>query len=313
MSKLFEPSSSLASWWKPNGSVATGVPLGVSNDAVELRFRTFDKPEIATIDLGEASCPFPVERYKDWIYLPNGSDEWWKPLQLDVNFYNPLEVDGLHRKFAGLKNDPNAIREFCQSFGFLGVNTWFIYLEFDPEYLDEVYVVGECLTDWYQQIGLARSIIGLYDSLKTGDQAEISKLIHASKYEVYFPEDVTYYNRKAFSSLALSSEPLEISPNLSIQDAGKELLVQTVSKILQKTSSPWLTLKTSPQLRLVPTSLIGAIYLLLADEILGKVSPYRRCAVCQTKFIPVKSQGKYCSSRCKQKAYRQRGSKANGN
>ena len=68
---------------------------------------------------------------------------------------------------------------------------------------------------------------------------------------------------------------------------------------------PMVEVRKGGQINLVPKNLLGALYVLLAQEVMGRAEPLTRCSGCGRWFVAKHASRMYCSDACKMKAYRQ--------
>ena len=100
--------------------------------------------------------------------------------------------------------------------------------------------------------------------------------------------------------------------DVALRRAGQFFVQQQINRRLEKHAAPRLLFDPESdqlELRLMPTNLLGALWLQFARAVEASKA-YRRCPVC-TQWFEVSVEGKrrhstYCSNRCRVQAYRDR-------
>ena len=262
--------------------------------------------------------PAPPDRLSDWeqyepelFLMEAGGDTV-------IRRYDPFQKhSGLFREFADTSPTQEGILGFANKYGRLGGQAEKGTLVWVTD--SESPTLGpksESLRAWAGQIQAMREAINLWDLAKAGDTGGLSNLIEWEGRDIVrrrFAHDPDFEGQ-IIASWGVSPELLQIfRPGDLIQPA----LVATQRIInWNLESSPkllWDYKQGRLELRIVPDSLIGAMWLQCARAIDGNKT-YRRCAECQTWFAISPETARvtrtYCSNACRSKAYRKRQSEA---
>jgi len=222
---------------------------------------------------------------------------------LEVDYYNPLKVAGLHRTFAMVQRPDDVVR-FANKFGFL---------TFGPPVVDfndgSNPARSELVSEWIRAAIEIRTLIRLWDGYRDtakGHQ-QITEVIVFSNRAFTFREEMLSLGDFQYSGLLRDYYYSgQVQPEQSAyRTAARRMLERIVAQQLGKGTEPYVHMGTVGQLLLEPQSLLAAMYLLLTQELLGRADPLSRCPSCGKWFICRHASKIYCSDACKMKAYRQ--------
>jgi hypothetical protein len=244
----------------------------------------------------------------------------------------PLEeAPGLHRTFASLEPTETVIAKFAAEWGPLR-NAYEFCDEpsFDPDE-DEGEGPGESgfmwrgeeLELWTEQITRMRALVTLWDTLRGGGEKKLSQVIELHKegdhgswfVKVTFKAcpglrwDMNFYERQRPGTATLWSVG-------GPRGLARMCLLDLVNDSLWGSCSPRLRIGDRPTevtARFVPHNLGAALWLMFAQEILG-ARAVKQCQQCKHYFEVQggdderrqRSDKKYCSSRCRAAAFRER-------
>jgi hypothetical protein len=165
---------------------------------------------------------------------------------------------------------------------------------------------GEDLRLWREEIRRMRGVIELLDATVLGDQPALKRWVRLESGRL------RYRTPWIRGSLPVSTED---SKHLRPGDAAQvaRFVVERIinSRLPERTGAALLYHPdtTTHGVHLVPVDLLGALWLQCALA-LGREQDYRQCWQCGTwmEIVPAKARSDrvYCSTRCRQKAYRQR-------
>lgn len=255
-------------------------------------------------DEGEPLPWIVASKWRGPFDVPGGRNE---PRSYGMREYEPLKVPGLHRSFAAIDGSETGVLAFMAEYGFLGVNTWLL----ETEDLSERYF-GESLEEWRTESFRMRTLIGLYDLYrdpKTSEEA-LEEWIDVGQNAASFRQRFMDRQPGAFK-YALSDEfylqriPPELAGEPLYRRAARTILREYVASELYRGTIPVIDVGPGSQLSLVPGDLLGAMYVLFMQELLGRADPLVRCASCGKWFVSRHASKIYCSDACKMKAYRQ--------
>ncbi|MFZ4509039.1 MAG: hypothetical protein ACOYON_15225 [Fimbriimonas sp.] len=232
-----------------------------------------------------------------------GKDVDLGPEEVELRWYEPHKVKGLHRSLAALTT-AEGFANFAEQNGFLGKNVWLTQFGGKLRY-------GEALQEWQDECGKLRFLVGLWDKLRdpnTNDDElfqdlEIENDNVGVKHSSYPCEPSAWYVAGAFKFVAIPEALCEMS---LARQATRAFLRMAVSHELGLGTKPLISLAPAGQISLIPTTLLAAVYLHFSQELMGKSDPLIRCASCG-KWFTCRHDGKmYCGQACKAKAFRRR-------
>jgi hypothetical protein len=261
--------------------------------------------------------------------------------------YHPLKAEpALFRKFADLPiADLDAIRSFANEYGNLGTGMNFFLAARGETILETIDksprpmtpVIGMPLDEWVRQIDDMHQAVEIWDLIRRKDRANLSRFVSWAEAE-YGPDGRTprklagwYYDSRPdlpsqakdpWGSLPPSPGRIRewIEPVMDLCKPGDVfmpalfLVQRWVNNQLQKHVIPRLLYHTdlSQQvLQIIPSSLVGAMWLQLAQAIAGK-KDYRTCKECGRWFeVSGGDDGRtarrlFCDNPCKSRDYRRR-------
>ncbi len=251
------------------------------------------------------------EQYEPELFLMDAGGE------TVIRRYDPLqEHSGLFREFADTSPTQEGILGFANKFGRLGGHAEEGILLWITDQESPDGGRGERLSTWAGQVQVMHETINLWDLAKAGDTDGLSRVIEWEGRDVvrrrlpHSPE-LPY---EIIADWAVSPEFLQLfRPGDLVQPA-----LVAIQRIINRSlgSSPrllWDHKQGRLELRIVPDSLIGAMWLQFARAVDGNKT-YRRCAECRTWFAISPETARvtrtYCSNACRSKAYRKRQSEA---
>lgn len=264
------------------------------------------------------SNPVDEKFANQWIGAIN-----WKvpddPIPLNLS---PLNVASLgkdisnhaaiHEEFADIEFEADLILSFCSEYGFLGQNTYLLKLE------DGSLVWGESVQEWVAEVHKLRMLRRIWVNLLKRE----SDSVH--EYYSNFNLDMAFVNHDRLIAWPASSgdlredfdlryiEPEKDADGLSYRTA-KTVFHGLLRRAIRNTCSPDFSLENGAQIDLEPKSLLGMIYLRFLETVISQAKPIRKCRICGEYFELFDQRTIYCSQPCKQKAYRARKDKKNGN
>jgi hypothetical protein len=221
-----------------------------------------------------------------------------------VATYEPLKMGGLHRDFAALDLAERSVRAFADRHGLLGFETWHVMGGKDD-------LVAEPLDNWYSEIRTMRLIVGLWDLYRDPEtkREDFAKVVYDDlDYASFSPEaeaeDELPPSAWLYTDVFLPHPHTGRGHDEQARYSAGMLLSAIVSNALGILTVPMVEVRKGGQINLVPRNLLGAMYVLLAQEIMGRTEPPIRCATCGRWFDAGHALRMYCSDACKMKAYR---------
>gem|GEM_PF-6542183 len=255
--------------------------------------------------------------------------------------YDPLDSSGLFRDLAAVEPTVEGIQAFANRFGTLTEGRLFIPegkeekmptpeadVRVSQYYEDRLFerptdakktmrqfvkrgaILGDSLSFWQEEIRMLRTLIGLWEALRSSDRKAIGKFVQ-------FDWNGKHRTIKVFDEDCKTVVPLmnfkpEVSEKLKLEAAAEYVLSDALSDLTANTSGILLfppESKYRRKLAIVPRSLRDAIWLQFALAVLEN-KKYRACEVCGKSFEVspqvARTTRTLCSSACKQKAHRQR-------
>jgi hypothetical protein len=244
-------------------------------------------------------------------------------------FYVPMEqATGLFRDFAGIAaDDKDAMMAFANEYGMLGVMDWpGLQRELPTEWAGEPTPEKhfEVIGWWSYEIEMMRAMVYLWEMIKAGDTAGLKRCITdiASKeYNSPF-QTITYlgYSPPAAERLfPIWAPSIGFVPPDDYFTAAALVVQHGVNMALHRHEvNPALTFQPASGrqvLQFMPSSLIGAMWLQLAQGVAGN-KKFRACKECGKSFeISGEETGfrinrLFCSDSCKSRDYRHRKERA---
>ena len=220
-----------------------------------------------------------------------------------VTTYWPLKMGGLHRDFAALSLDERAVTAFADRYGLLGYETWHVVTKGED-------LLAEPIELWFEAIRTMREIVRLWDLYRDPDAKteDFYKVVYDdADYANMSLEEVDEGVRLShwiFTNVMLP-HPHTGRGEAQYRYSAGMVLSGVVSAALSALALPMVEVRKGGQINLVPQNLLGALYVLLAQEIMGRTEPPIRCGACGRWFDARHASRRYCSDACKMKAYRQ--------
>jgi hypothetical protein len=236
--------------------------------------------------------------------------------------YSPLELPGLFMDFAGLQ-DPRVIKlptkdiasvEFANKYGLLGGTAATLIMIPNPDKPGfSMSAHGEEYSLWQKEIAAMREAVILYKAVQTSDRAMLKNLIRWENDSVqYFSESA----HELIASEAIHPERLQRFSDPYIGPALYRLQVTVNKKLRENVTSArlvWNSDTRTLELRLIPSSLLGCLWLQLANAIAGE-KEFRQCLECHTWFDislhSARKDKKFCNPSCKAAYHRRSVKKA---
>lgn len=234
--------------------------------------------------------------------------------------YAPLSKPTLHREFASLYSDESII-EFANRYGLLG--QYDVSLFPPPRGSMEL---GESINRWKYESRDIGILLYIWDLVRDEKVGKLSHLISwldgvliGYKYE--YDENANIWQALpppvnnapvpgvAFSWIANQHQHVELLDRWqrgALIEPAKYYICREINERLRGHVAPQIFPFMSNRVYLYPDSLLAAMWVMFLFEILGDIKP-RRCDVCgkwQVQNLERKSF--YCSSACRQEAYRRR-------
>ena len=243
--------------------------------------------------------------------------------------YEPLATQrNLHRLFAALPTGDHEqalakTQAFASRYGRLGVDEVVVMTDHEysvPELGGEslaTFHMAEHLRTWVREINRMRGVVDLLDAYLEADRAVLRKLIH---WQTDPPAVVCTYRWPGQQKVQRTVRTKESAPDdfarwLTL-DRGNEKLREPLHYFISGAVNLGLREHVYPKtvggrgVELWPDSLLGAMWVTLADELTGL---WRRkvCAFCGESFLPARRRDKKtCSDACRKRLSRSRQVKA---
>lgn len=256
------------------------------------------------------------------------------PLEHFSICYDPMSEPMLHRQFAGLPVRVSSVLSFANEYGFLGRRMErLISPPEDQPVATEWSQYGEAIDYWMFQLIHMKALIQIWDAYRdpspaamkllcerieiAGDIAQLADDFWFSQvdefrrnYSGVIPEltDESSPNdeqQKSFWTL-LEELPPQLEASTKIRMAARLMLRNEVNNQLREGSFAHIDVKDGSPVLLMPRDLLGAMYVHLANELVGKSVPSKQCPACGRYFEPQHGKQTYCNESCKYKGYRQR-------
>ena len=249
--------------------------------------------------------------------------QWWLVPGLGGDPYRPLHEElAAFRTFADLDPTRDNVASFVRKFGVLRRKHSLLKPEGASPQPPQL---GEPLSLWGAQTRAMRFAVDVADALD--DPPRLSEWVRLDPPTDDF-DRAFFYRRdegesERFSEIAndefrtsllryIVGEPRDVA----LRRAGQFFVQQEINSHLEENAAPKLLYNPESdqlELRLMPTNLLGALWLQFARSVEAS-KLYRRCPVC-TQWFEVSVKGKrrhstYCSARCRVKAYRDRRNEA---
>ena len=306
-------------WGFPNG----GFQLADSSEYKPARFTTGIEP---------------LNKRPPWLVIPKLSEQ---------TVYCPLQIHGLHRKFASL-HSTESINKFANQFGLLDKPVM-LYSN-----INKTAVIGESVERWKKESREMGVLLAIWDLVKQKDSGKLGQIfiwldrnkegftvaygqfkdeLVLRKLENYDQASKTWQvepDKRDIPELVKDTIPLFYSnPNGSNELVQSSVLLNQWSKgevvgpanyyVCREVNSRLdghISLRILPlidnNMYLFPDSLLSAMWLMFFNEITGTLK-FRQCGTCgDWGEVHIKRSSYYCSDACKQKAYRNRKSESDG-
>jgi hypothetical protein len=244
----------------------------------------------------------------DGIYITDGL-----PAELGFvsKIYSPLDQAGLFMEFAALQDSevtdlPTktvAFVDFANKYGLLGGTIATLIMIPNPDKPGSLMSAhGEEYWAWKKEIAAMRDAVALYKAVRDSDRATLKKLINWEKGAVKYISDFDY---ELIASETIHPERLQRFGDPYIGPALYRLQVTINQKLKISSTSArliWNRDKQTLELHLIPTSLLGCLWLQLANAVAGS-KEFRQCLYCKSWFDISQHAGrsdkKFCNPSCK--------------
>jgi len=248
----------------------------------------------------------------------------------------PLQARDLHRRFASLDLSEDAVLAFYNEWGNLGRTNW--QVECDEK---NASFVGERLYETRSHILKLRRLIDLWDARAGGKDAigahldldttfsfdddggvwtsilqDTTPVLRQPTCDVEFDKIESFrFSWVPVRSATHHKEEVNGLPTthgykavriLSPEEFAKRVVLEQINLELIEGAFPAITGNRSEPFQLVPKDLLGALYLLFANDTMNGTPPMRPCACgCGTWFHPSTGQQRYVSDRHRHKRFNQ--------
>lgn len=246
----------------------------------------------------------------------------------------PMASADLHREFAKIRTSKDAMA-FANTFGHLGL--WIFTIP-DPKDNRELFAFSanaERTWHWLKAAEEVRSVLDYWDTINN-DEDISRKLTTAVMQEdalnwviekITFPHALIYKTNPEMIEywllLHMLEEPFSFikellaamqfhkfdnitgnpTTRLPKPNALRKFILYRINFHVSKTVYPEIGWRAG-EVTLHPKTLLAAIWLKVAEEVLGKPKRKKKCASCEKWFTPIRrSDAVYCSPACRQKAY----------
>ncbi len=240
-----------------------------------------------------------------------------------VRRYKPMrESTGMFRSFADIVpgTDGQGIIVFANEFGPLGSPPPGFRLNAPTMNLPESPIKWDLLGIWLLAIAEMRELVSLWELIKGGHKARLGQHIEwDGQTKVYYntwPDPILAGgdrgDRELIFSVGRNGHLLEQFMPGDIVVPAKVYLQQRVNYWLEASASPrlvWDAASSRMDLKFIPGSLLGAMWLQFARAIAGD-RDFRQCKECGRWFElspeTARTNRLFCSGPCRSKAYRER-------
>lgn len=250
-----------------------------------------------------------------------------------VRNYPAFKETGLFRRFAATEPNKEGVLEFANAYGSLGGELR-IPVQLPTGKGPNQYFAGpgETLEGWGAEIATMRHLIALWEAARAGNTKMLAEFIRWKgksipgsepwpRTEVFYRGPRSRFEKIESFPIASESTNPEVLERFQVGDVTQPAwyaLQRSVNrKLTQHGAVPKLLWqidhrKSELEMRFVPQSLIGALWLQFAHAITGN-KEYRQCEQCGRWFevaAEVRQDGKFCQGACRSRAYRARQSEA---
>ncbi|MBI1332243.1 MAG: hypothetical protein GC165_05130 [Armatimonadetes bacterium] len=233
------------------------------------------------------------------------------------SYFDPMDYRTLHRTFGELSMTPKAVCAFADQYGLLGACCYQTALTVSP-FIDFI----EPLAFWYYEISEMKKLLSYWDQCRDEAKAKLAwmqivckELEHRNRllssddnpfaYRRIFRTVSPELGKYVFPHLVRTESGMALDGTFRYSIVAKMALEFELNAKLQDWVRPTIEAISGTTILLKPKNLLGAIYALLAEEIIGSSRPVKRCEGCGKWFQPLDLRKKTCSSKCRQRAWRQ--------
>jgi hypothetical protein len=244
---------------------------------------------------------------------------------------NPLALQhsALFRVFADVSHTPEAILEFANAWGMLGVSKPASSTQVSPVNAPDV--SGETFEDWIGRIAAMRRAVDLYDMVRDGDEVALRRHFKMGVspggtefggterwfYDSHPDEPQPNNPSKFFRGLGRRQASVYLDAGVPRKDwlnpawPARVLLGRLVNDVTGERTASRLCIDPADlrqKFRCVPKDLLGALWVQLARAVDGNLL-HRKCKGCGRWFevsqeAGRRSQSVFCSDACKSLDYR---------
>lgn len=228
--------------------------------------------------------------------------------------HDPLAVESLHIEFAGLRN-PTDVSRFACKYGLLGYAYQLEADEDNPGLALPSPPYGESFEFWMHHVGTVRLHRALWPMILAEENVKLDRYVDRdtskesqnftdAAYEEFaneftLPTTSEYFEGSYSSGLNFQVPPMDDRPASQL---AYDCLASDLNDQLRAATEVYVE-PPDPNVYIVVTDLLGAIYWHLSREVTGSSSMVKFCHQCQGLIRDARADAKYCSNACRQKAY----------
>ena len=212
---------------------------------------------------------------------------------------------GLFRKFADLVVDEQKVKDFADSFGFLGLAHG---VGFMPDSIPLALVSGERLTDWQREAAEMKDTVDLFEAARRKDTERLKSRVRwdGRWVEVHLHPEQEPVAMEVAAPWDKAIRPGDLeTPALHVVQAKVNKKMKELGVVPQLV---WGFDLRQLRLELQPPSLLAALWVQLLNTINGD-RHYLLCGGCKEWFevhTQIRSNQLSCSEACRAKVYRMR-------
>lgn len=258
---------------------------------IRMRYDPADEPDSASVETPQID----IEPFLAGPFLVEAKPKAFH--QVGVT-HNPLALTGLHVEFSELRTNQD-IERFSSRYGQLGYG-------FQVQSSSSAFggasstLYGESVRFWYHHIGIVRLFRRIWPLISDEREEElvpfVSRQIGVGFTEVAFDRFATPFSQPfgTASKYEIEDEPLSTIGYWTIDEYVNEQ-IQNATCLRMNAGDP--------NVYIIVSDLLGALYWHLARELAGSTPHIRLCQHCQSLIHDARVDAKYCSADCRQKAF----------
>jgi len=227
----------------------------------------------------------------------------------------------LFRQFADLQPNEEAVRDFANDYGLLGVNQVDIVSSRRGDEPGHRYQKGEDLDTWSSEIGELSHLLQLSDRLRVGDDAWIGSFLHEDLGIEGLPEPVklvyTPPPSRSLSEVIVASESMrpQLLSDFRRGEWAPAALYALCELVSQKLKEHPVELSLRPGRgrhkteEVLTTKNMASFMWLQFEAAVDGEKEYRQCEQCRKWYevsAEVREGAKYCRTACRTKAHRRK-------